>query len=115
MSSSANVKAIEALEELRQSLMRFQSDAFNSMNAAASEIKRTLEWLQGRLRFWQHELGRRLQALQAATKALNACMSSGSYDPRTGRTSVPDCSHEKLAVIEAQHRVREAEQELSTV
>lgn len=115
MSASANVKAIEALESLRQSLMRFQHEAASAMNAAALEIKRTLDWLQERLRFWQHELYRREQALQRATKALQVCLSSGRYDPQTGRAYAPDCSSQQRAVMEVQHRVREAEQELRIV
>jgi hypothetical protein len=109
--SSANVHSIEALESLRGALMRFKGEAQGALNAAAMEIKRTQEWLQERLQYWQNELKRRQRALQEAEAKLSACLAMAAA------ANLPEvvCSIPQENVLRAQRRVREAEQELYTV
>src|SRR5690348_6829373 len=115
MSSSANVRAIDALEELRNALMRFKSHAQSVLDTVEAEIKRTAVWLQERLQYWQKELIRRQRMLEEAQAALNSCMAKSYRDPETGRVYVPDCSREQAYVAQAIRFVQEAEQELRVV
>lgn len=109
MSSSANVHSIQALEELRNALLRFKSEAQNALNGAEGEINHTRIWLQERLQYWQNELRRRRYALEEAQTILRACLNSGTRD------RPPDCRGPQAAVGQAQRRMEEAEQELRTV
>lgn len=105
MSSAANVRSIAALDEMNNTLKRFQSDATNALNTADMEIKRTTEWLQERLGHWQYELRRRQQALAEAQRALYACL----------RSENADCSECQALVFRLQRMVQEAEHELQVV
>ena len=74
MSSSANVRSIAVLEELKSALMRFKSDARGSLEIAEVEISRVRSWLQERLEYWQSELKRRRRQLEEAEAALAGCL-----------------------------------------
>lgn len=113
--TSANVKAIQALEELRTALMRFKSDTQRTLQVAEGEINRTKAWLQERLTYWQRELQRRQRELQEAQGALRTCQAQSYRDPETGRVYVPDCSREQAVVRQAQHQVEQATTSLRTV
>lgn len=115
MMSSAHVKAIETLGELRTALLRYKSEAQGALDAAGAEIQRTGEWLQERLHYWQKELIRRQAILGEAEAAFNKCRAQAYRDPETGRTYVPDCSKEQAIVMQAKRLVQEAESELHTV
>jgi len=112
--SSAHVEAIEALEELRNALLRFKHEAQSALDVARMETNRTKEWLQERLFHWQKELHRRERILQDAQAALTRCQSK-VYRDSEGRTHVPDCSVEQAAVRRAKQLVAEAEVEVRTV
>lgn len=112
--SSAHVEAISALEELRNALLRFKSEAQSALDAARMETKRTQEWLQERLYHWQKEVHRRERILQEAQAALRTC-ESRTYRDSEGRVHVPNCSLEQENVTRAKRFLEEAEKELRTV
>jgi hypothetical protein len=55
VSLSAQVRSIQALEDLKGALGRFGGEAQTSLQAAEQEIRRTLDWLQERLNYWRSE------------------------------------------------------------
>lgn len=114
MSESANVRAINSLDELRGALVQFRTEAQESLQAAAQEISRTLDWLAERKQRWQNEVRRREEIVQAARAALARCEASG-YRDEDGRYHQPDCSSQQNALLQAQVYLREAEAELRTV
>ncbi len=110
MSSSANVRSIAVLEELKAALMRFKSDARGSLETADAEINRARAWLQERLAYWQSELKRRRRQLEEAETALAGCLMLAAAS-----AGYADCSPLEAAVMRAKRRVEEAEQELRIV
>jgi hypothetical protein len=102
--SSANVKAIEALEAMRSALLKFKSDAAGSLYAMQAESRRAIEWLEERQRHWQKALQRRIEILQQARADLADCQSDGG-----------NCSRETAMVQRARRDVDEAEQQLRNV
>jgi hypothetical protein len=56
MSESANVTAIDAINDLRAALVCFGEEAAEAVAAAEAEIRRTEEWLEDQLKYWQHEV-----------------------------------------------------------
>lgn len=114
MSESANVRAINSLDELRSALVQFRAGVQESLQSAAQEIGRTLEWLAERKQHWQNEARRREEAVQATRRDLARCEASG-YRDEDGRYHQPDCSSQQHALSQAQARQREAEAELETV
>jgi hypothetical protein len=72
--SSAHVLSIQALEEFKGHLTRFNAQAQEILNATEIEIRRTLDWLQERLNYWRNEVRRRQEILAQAERALAACL-----------------------------------------
>ncbi|MBM3127944.1 MAG: hypothetical protein FJ009_04820 [Chloroflexi bacterium] len=104
--SSANVRAIHALDDFKAALARFGSEAQDALGAAAQEIQRTLDWLAERANHWRNEVRRRAEAVRQAEAALARCQAC--RPPR-------DCSAYQNALLQARVRLREAEAELKNV
>ncbi|MBI3739516.1 MAG: hypothetical protein HY258_10765 [Chloroflexi bacterium] len=111
MSSGANVHSIQALADFKGALANFKAEARAALDAAAQEIMRTTDWLEGRLRYWQAEVQRKQQEAARAEAALAACQRSGTYD-REGHYHPPNCSRHESAVLKAKQALREAQTEL---
>lgn len=114
MSTQVNVLAIHALDELRGALVRFSGEAGASLQAASQEAQRTLDWLAERQAYWQREVRRRQEILQAAHAALRDCQSQVYYD-RDGRPRRPDCGGYQAQVSQARAWLAEGEADLQTV
>ncbi len=104
--AQADVRSIEALRELRGSLVTFREEAYEAMESATREHGRALEHLQGkydavRMRAQEYE-----RKLQEAQEALRRCQAAGSRDNRRA----PDCTQQALAVRDWQ-RALDAERE----
>ena len=112
--SSAHVLSIQALEEFKGHLTRFNAQAQEILNATEIEIRRTLDWLQERLNYWRNEVRRRQEILAQAERALSACRASGWYD-KNGYYHEPPCTAQWEAVRRARTYLAEAEAELRTV
>jgi hypothetical protein len=113
MRLSAQVRSIQALEDLKGALGRFGGEAQMALQAAEQEIRRTLDWLQERRNYWCSEVQRRQEEVRQARADLASCRASGYYED--DRYHAPDCSAEERALYEAQVRLREAEEELRNV
>jgi hypothetical protein len=114
MGPSVNVRAIEALGELRGSLSQFSGEAQVAFDAAGLEIRRTLDWLQERQGHWRNELPKRQAKVEQARSALERCKAS-EYRDEQGHSHSANCSDYEQALLQAQVRLREAEAELSNV
>jgi DNA repair exonuclease SbcCD ATPase subunit len=113
MRLSAQVRSIQALEDLKGALGRFGCEAQMALQAAEQEIRRTLDWLQERLNYWRSEVQRRQEEVRQARADLASCRASGYYED--DRYHAPDCSAEEHALRQAQVRLHEAEEELQNV
>jgi hypothetical protein len=112
--SGADVRSIQALEDLKGALGHFGGEAQEALGGAQREIQRVLEWLGQRQQHWQTELRRRTEAAGIAAAALARCQASGSYDSE-GRYYPPNCTAYEAALAQARGRLREAEVELRKV
>lgn len=110
MSNQANLRDVQALEDLRASLKRFHSEAQESLNAAMQESRRELDHLAERQQHWQNEMRRRSENLQRAKSAFTACQASG-YRDRDGYYHQPDCRKQEAALDQAQRELVQAEAE----
>ncbi|MEW5872347.1 MAG: hypothetical protein AB1894_23995 [Chloroflexota bacterium] len=115
MSEGANLREISALGELRSGLIRFGSETQSALNAAALEIRRTLDWLQERAQHWQNQVRQRQAEVEQAAAALRRCEASGYYDRDSGRYYPPNCSAEQHALLKARLHLVEAETALKEV
>jgi len=114
MSPFVRVRSIEALSEFKSELARFAAEAEEALSAAEMETRRTLEWLQERLNYWQGQVRRCQEEERRAQAALRACLASGYYD-EDGHYHAPDCSRYEAALARAQAQLHAAEEELRKV
>jgi hypothetical protein len=103
MASSAHVTSIDALAAFKADLARFGSDASNALAGLNVQIRRAFEWLEGKLKEWQHQVGRRQELVTRAKVELI----QQEYGHGEGRG--PGYTEKKLALQKAQTRLREAE------
>jgi hypothetical protein len=109
MSLSAQVTSIDALKELRVRLCEFGVDAQQALDANRMEIRRTFDWLEERLRYWQLEIRERQEEMTRAKQVL-VQRRWGSEDGRgSGATEA------EIALKEAKRRLAEAEAKAETV
>src|SRR5205823_13220151 len=59
MSRSARVESVEALKHLKAHLCEFGVDAQKALCATEIEIRRSLDWVQGQLKYWQRQVRER--------------------------------------------------------
>jgi hypothetical protein len=114
MSSSVNVRSIDALGDFRGALFRFRADASDALSHIDYVLGRTREWLQERSHYWQREVRRQSEEVRNAEFSLGRCRSSGGFDAG-GVYRVPDCERFEHAVKMAQNRLRAAEAGLLTI
>lgn len=115
MVSPVYVRSVSALEDLKEALARFGAEVQTMLQSARQEIRRTEEWLQGRLAYWQAEVQRRQEELRLAEAALARCRAAGYYNPRTGAYYTPPCIAEQQAVQQARIHLQKAQAELDNV
>lgn len=114
MTRSADVRSIEALNELRVGLASFGSRANSALLATDLEIQRTTDWLGQRKTHWQTEEKTRRGELDKAQAQLDRCRASGRTD-RDGQYHRPDCSRYERSLERAENRLTEAKTNLRLV
>lgn len=97
MGDAANIRAIQALTELRNALGRFAGNAQEALRAAELEIRRTQEWLREREAHWQREV-------EKARRAYEACL---RWRDEEGRG--PSCAAEEAALRWAEAELRKVQ------
>ena len=105
MSPTVEVRAIDALEELQTSLIRYADQAQATLAAIAREVQRTLDWLEERQRHWRAEVQRGREEERRARAAYERCLNSGDRD------HPPSCGREEQAFLDARRRLAQAEAE----
>lgn len=112
--SSANVRSVQALEELRSALKTYASDARGALNGAEFEIRRTAEFLARREQHWQAEVRAAEAEVRRAIQAFNSCRAQ-VYRDENGNVYQPPCTSELAAVERAQGVLARAQAELANV
>lgn len=108
--SSAGVHSVAALEELKNVVTKFQTEAKEALAVTEMAVNRSLEWFQNDLlKQWQSEFRKREEAVTNARADLERCRMQ-SFGDRT-----PDCTDQKVALKKAQIRLEEAEQKIKAV
>jgi hypothetical protein len=102
MSDSARVFSVEDLEALHAALARFGAQGAEALSSAELEIRRSVDYIQGQLEHWQHNVLRRQEEVARARSELtyHRSMHDGS---KTG------AADQEIALARAQQRLREAE------
>jgi hypothetical protein len=103
MGPSARVTSIDALKEFRASLCRFGHDAREAISATELEIRRILEALEAKLKYWQKEVSIRQEEVARA----KAELIQRQHGQRHGRG--PGTTEQEIALNKAVRRLQEAE------
>lgn len=111
MTDRLHLRDTQALTELSHSLARFADSTRQALRDAEDEARRTLEWLDERVRHWQRESGRSEERARLAASELSRCESSG-YRDRDGRYHAPECGQEISALRAAEGHLRECQENL---
>lgn len=105
MSEAAKVHSVEALLDLKDALTRLGVDALGALGGAQNEVRRTMEGIQGQLKYWLRESDKRREDMARARADL------------THRRSLSDgrgtgCVEQEIALRKAQQRLQEAEEKI---
>jgi len=103
MSGSARVESVEALKHLKAHLCEFGVNADKALCATEIEIRRSLDWVERQLKYWQHQVRERQEEV-ARTK--NEFFRR-KYWRGDGRG--PGYTEQELGFRKAQERLKEAE------
>ncbi len=109
MSTSARVTSIESLDRFKAHLAKFGGEAREALVSADMEIRRTFEWLQERLKFWQNMVARCEQEVGVAKIELNRKKIARVF----GRQ--PDCTEQEENLRKAKQRLHHAEAKVERV
>lgn len=106
MSEAAKVHSVEVLQDLKDALTRLGVDALGALGGAENEIRRTVEYIQGQLKYWLRECDKRREDVARARADL-AHKRSLSDGRGTG------CVEQEIALRKAQQRLQEAEDKVA--
>lgn len=112
--SGAYVLSIDALEEMRNALLRYQGDARSTLPQMATAFGRTEERLRERAEYWRRQLQTAERNYALALDNLRRCEASGTRD-RNGRHQAPDCRRDTEMLASARRQVDHVRQQLATV
>lgn len=107
MGESARVTSVQAVQEWREAVCVFKDEAGEALISVDLEIRRTEDWVQNQLKFWQNELRRREDLL---VQARNDLVRRKMQVTPAGRE--PDTTEQQRALRRAQERLREAEEKI---
>ncbi len=108
MSRQVRVESLEALQQLREGLWKFEQAARAAITEAHSDFLRTRRWVEAdQMEYWQRELRLRTRQLEQAREAVRQ---KTLYKTPTGHTA--SAVEEKQALAAAQRRVEEAQQKI---
>jgi hypothetical protein len=108
MGPSARVTSIEALKEFRAAWCSFGHDAKEAIAATELEIRRFMDWLDEKLKYWQKEVRDRQEEVTRAKGELlqRQCGQGEGWGAGT--------TEQEIALKQASHRLREAEAKVET-
>jgi hypothetical protein len=110
MTTHANVRSLDAVQNFRPALARFEEEAGSSLAALRMEVHRTIEWFEHDCpAYWQQIICKSFyQVAECRTQLARKQMMKVA-----GRT--PDCTDEKLALQRAKRRLEMAQEKLEIV
>lgn len=114
MSTSANIKSIQVLADLKTMLARYGSDAQESLQRMTRMIEQTRQALTERQSYWRMQIRRAEERLNQAQTAYVHCQNA-VYTDRDGRRHTPDCRAYEQQVLQAKRNLDAARQELRQV
>ncbi|MBS0265394.1 MAG: hypothetical protein JSS02_25895 [Planctomycetes bacterium] len=110
MSTSAQVKSIDAVVAFRGSLRMFQDQAARALLSLDEQAQGALQWLEHDApAYWRNQIRVCYDEVGRARAALETCKMKKVGDYR------PACIEEQEALRQAQRRLREAEEKLEVV
>jgi hypothetical protein len=109
---AANIRSIQAIQDLRAALTRFAADAADALRAADLEVRHAVEYLQQRQLHWEREVRQCRDELERAQAAFTACRAQ-AYRDAEGRVYIPPCTAEQARVQQAQAALQTAMTELA--
>jgi hypothetical protein len=109
MSQAARVSSIDAVKAFKEALCTFSENAQRALCAADMEIRRTMDWLQARLQYWQRQVR---ECQEEVTRAKTALIQR-RWGHSEGRG--PGTTEQEIALRKAQQRLKEAEAKVETV
>jgi hypothetical protein len=105
MAPAARVTSVEALVDFKARLVKFGTEAGNALANLQLQIRRTYEWLEDQLEYWQWQLRQRQEEVTRAKSELL----QRQYAPGAAAGRGPGCTDQKIAFEEALDAVEEAE------
>lgn len=100
----ANVQDIQPLADLQRALASFEVVARDAATRLEREVQQMLDWLRERELHWHRQVARRQAEVDEAQTALSRCRQGNEHR---------DCNDEERALGVAQHRLRQAEEEVA--
>jgi hypothetical protein len=111
MSRRAQVKSIDALQDMAAALDCFRADAITALDNLDMEIRRAVDWLnQDCKTYWTGEVRQGWQSVYEAQVQLQQAMTYRSVAEHK-----PTCADEKKAVQRARHRLQTAQIKVEAV
>lgn len=107
MSQGARVTSIEAIQRFKDALSEFAVDGQEALSGVDLQLRRAMDWLKEKGRYWQKEIRERQEAVVRAKIELE----QRKHENRDGRgrgTSEPEKNYRR-----AQERLKEAELKLA--
>ncbi|GIV78341.1 MAG: hypothetical protein KatS3mg050_2735 [Litorilinea sp.] len=111
----ADVRSIQALADLRSTLLRFGAETEAALRAMDAQVRQTLKYLSERQRYWEVQVSAAEEEYKRARAALQACQSRRHIDSRTGRSYAPPCTQENQRVLRASLARAKAQDQLRQV
>jgi hypothetical protein len=110
MTGSANITSTDAVRAFQLALERYEADVRDSVSQMELELRRAVDWIEhDRAQYWPHQVRKASDAVAAARIDLER--KELAIRPEDKRS----CYDAKLALEQAQRRLRTAEEKVRTV
>src|SRR5438105_864095 len=104
--SSARVRSIEAIQDLKAALLTFAAEAKEAASSAAMEIRRMEDWLGAQHKFWMSAVRKSEDGVIHAKQELTRRKMMRISD------RPPDCTEQEEELAKARARLEYAEEKL---
>lgn len=110
MSGSAKITSIDAVENFRLALMKFNDNAVRALMSIDEQTKRALHWFEHEAPTeWNMRIRKCHEDVERARSALDTCLTKKVGDNR------PSCMEEKQALQAAKRRLAHAQEMLDVI
>ena len=108
--SSAAVRSFDAIQRIREELLRFAQQCDEALGEVDAEVLRVLDWVEhDRPRYWKERVRRAQDEAHDAKVALERCLMYPIND------ETPACAEEKVALKHAAVRLLRCEEKQESV